>query len=616
MYVVATAGHVDHGKSTLLRALTGTDPDRLAEERRRGLTLDLGFVSTTAPNGRPLAFVDVPGHHRYLATTFAGIATAPAVLLVVSADGGWCAQTSEHLAALDAFGVRRGLLVVTRADLADPTAALEEARTRTAGTGLEDAPAVAVSARTGDGLEELLLRLDALADAHPSAAADAPVRLWIDRAFTVAGAGAVVTGTLTAGTLSVEDEVELAPAGVRAAVRGLQRLGQDVDQVTGPARVAVNLRRVAAAEIRRGHALVAPDRWWRTSTVDVRFHRQPPPDPRTPGAAPRPPAEPLVHCGTATTSARLRPLGADSVRLTLRTPLDLHVGDRLLVRDPGSRLLWGATVWDVAPPRLRGPGAAALRAGDLAAASSPTDAALRIRTSGPLHRRELTAMGFTLEPDDGPQHAPEDTPHVVSAGPYLVDAGHAARLRAALQDQVETYAAAHPADPGLPVPQARRHLALPDAFPLTALTGEGSFGDGLLAREGRIYRAQDAESLPEHVAGALRRLLDALALAPFRALTRRQLEELEVTPQALALLVRRGRLERVGPHHLASGARARATARLGTLPQPFTVGEGARALATSRRVAVPLLETLDAEGVTRRHADGRRSVTGAATDAT
>ncbi|MCO6696786.1 MULTISPECIES: selenocysteine-specific translation elongation factor [Streptomyces] len=605
-FVVATAGHVDHGKSTLLRALTGTDPDRLAEERRRGLTLDLGFVWTTTPGGRRLAFVDVPGHHRYLATTFAGLATAPAVLLVVSADEGWRAQTGEHLAAVEAFGIRSGLLVITRADLADPAAALALAREHTAGTALADAPAVAVSARTGAGLDVLLHRLDALAAAHPAPDPEAPVRLWLDRAFTVAGAGTVVTGTLTAGTLAVDDTLELAPAGTPVAVRGLQSLGHDVERVSGPARVAVNLRRIAADEVRRGHALVTSGRWWRTTAVDVRLDPPAPvADPLSAGAPPagpaaRLPAEPLVHCGTAATGARLRPLGADSARLTLRAPLDLHVGDRLLVRDPGSRLLVGATVLDVAPPALRRRGAAAARARQLVAVTDPADPATRLRATGCELRADLAAMGFaTADPEARPEARSEN----LAAGPFVVDAAHAAWLRAALTAEVDRYAAAHPADPGLPHPRARQRLGLPEALPLAALTG-----DGLVTRQGRIYRAPDAEALPAPVSAALDRLLKALHAAPFRAPTRRELDALGLTAESLALLVRRRHLERVGPHHLAVGALARAEARLGTLPQPFTVGECARALDTSRRVAVPLLEALDAAGVTRRHSDGRRTL--------
>ncbi|UED87817.1 selenocysteine-specific translation elongation factor [Streptomyces profundus] len=591
-FVFATAGHVDHGKSTLLRALTGSDPDRLAEERRRGLTLDLGFVWTTAPSGRTLAFVDVPGHHRYLATAFAGVATAPAVLLVVSADEGWRPQTEEHLLALDAFGVRAGLLVVTRADLADPADALAEARARTAGTGLAEAPALAVSARTGAGLDALRERLDALASAHRAPAPDAPVRLWLDRAFTVAGAGTVVTGTLTAGTLAVGDTLELAPAGTPAVVRGLHSLGQRVARVAGPARVAVNLRGIAATSVRRGHALITPESWWRTDTVDVRLaHRTAPPE-APPRQGPRLPAEPLVHCGTAQTGARLRPLGELAARLTLRVPLDLRVGDRLLVRDPGSRLLLGATVLDVDPPALRRRGSAAERGRRLAQLAEPADTAARLRADGLARRARLTAMGYPLD----------TVPEARTAGPYLLDAGRLEGLRTALGDEVDAYAAAHPADPGLPSTVARRRLALPDDLPLAALAE-----DGLTVRDGRVYRARDAERLPAPVAAALDGLLADLTEAPFRAPTRERLEALGLTADALALLVRRGRLERIGTLHLPSGARARAAARLRALPQPFTVGDAARALATSRRVAVPLLEALDAEGSTHRHPDGRRT---------
>lgn len=598
-YVIATAGHVDHGKSTLLRALTGTDPDRLAEERRRGLTLDLGFVWTTTPGGRRLAFVDVPGHHRYLATTFAGLATSPAALLVVSADEGWRPQTGEHLAALDAFGVESGLLVITRTDLADPAPALAQAREHTAGTGLAGAPAVAVSARTGTGLEELVHRLDGLAgaaSARPTVDPHAPVRLWLDRVFTVDGAGTVVTGTLTTGTLAVDDTLELAPTGNPVAVRGLQCLGEHVPLVTGPARVAVNLRRVSTASVRRGNALVTPGGWWRTSSVDVRFAAHAEPAGRPPGPPPRLPAEPLVHCGTEATSARLRPLGPDTARLALRTPLDLHVGDRLLVRDPGSRLLRGATVLDVAPPALRGRGAAATRARHLGGVGDPTDPTTRLRSTGFAAHAELTAMGF----------APDRTEalDMCTAGPYLLDPRYADRTAAALREQVERHATARPDDPGLPVPQARQLLGLPDDLPLTALSGRE-----LVVREGRIYRTTDAQRLPAPVAAALDRLLAQLGEAPFRAPTRQRLDELGLTSDSLALLVRRGHLERIGPVYLPAGSTNRAVDRLRTLPGAFGPGECARALDTSRRVAVPLLEALDAAGLTRRDADGRRTLT-------
>ncbi|MGP4110791.1 selenocysteine-specific translation elongation factor [Streptomyces sp. 4N509B] len=608
MHVVATAGHVDHGKSTLVRALTGTDPDRLAEERRRGLTIDLGFVWTTPADGEPLAFVDVPGHQRYLATALAGVATAPTVLLVVAADEGWMPQSQEHLQAIDAFGVRSGLLVVTRADLADPAPALAAARERLAGTSLEGVGALAVSARTGAGLDALRGRLAALAAAHPAADPDAPVRLWLDRSFSVAGAGTVVTGTLTAGRLTVGDTLDLAPHGRPAAVRGLQCLGRRVDAVTAPARVAVNLRRVAHTDVRRGDALVTPGGWWRTGLVDVRLTR-PLPDGQ------RLPAEPLVHCGTAVTSARLRRLGPEAARLRLRTPLDLHLGDRLLLRDPGSRLLAGAVVLDVEPPELTRRGAGAERGRRLAAMPAGPDALAVLRDVGLARVDTLRARGVEV-PEGGP-------PGAVVVGDWLLDPDHARRLRRELAAEVAAYARDHPTDPGLPLGVARQRLDLPDAGLVAGLVagpGSAPAGEALTVEElavegGLLYRRAEADRLPPAVAEALARLRSALRATPFRAPSRPQLAAWGLTGQTLALLVRRGELERYGEVHLPAGAAERALARLRAIPRPFTVGEACRALGTSRRVAIPLLEALDRAGATRRDAAGRRTVAGGEGDA-
>src|SRR5262249_36650639 len=209
MQVIATAGHVDHGKSALLRALTGMEPDRWEEERRRGLTIDLGFVWTDGARG-PIAFVDVPGHERFVGNMLAGVGPVPAVLFVVAADEGWMPQSAEHLLALHALDVRHGVLAITKIDVMEPDLAAEEALEQIATTSLGDLPWVAVSARTGDGLPELRKALDALVDRLPDSDAAAPVRLWIDRRFTIKGAGVVVTGTLAAGTVHIGDTLELA----------------------------------------------------------------------------------------------------------------------------------------------------------------------------------------------------------------------------------------------------------------------------------------------------------------------------------------------------------------------------------------------------------------------
>src|SRR5262245_50441058 len=273
MHVVATAGHVDHGKSTLVRALTGMEPDRWAEERRRGMTIDLGFAWTRLPSGAEVAFVDVPGHERFVPNMLAGVGPVPAALLVVAADEGWMPQSTEHLAALRALDVRHGLLVVTRCDLAPPAPALAQARGQLAGTALAEVEAVTVSGASGDGLPALRSALDRLVGTLPAPDPDAPVRLWVDRSFTIKGSGTVVTGTLGAGTLRTGDVLSLGGRSVR--VRGLQALGQPATSVAACARVAVNLRGVDRTAVARGDALLTPDAFHVTDLVDCRVHGDP-----------------------------------------------------------------------------------------------------------------------------------------------------------------------------------------------------------------------------------------------------------------------------------------------------------------------------------------------------
>jgi selenocysteine-specific elongation factor len=228
MQVIATAGHVDHGKSALVRALTGMEPDRWAEERRRGLTIDLGFAWMSLPGGERLAFVDVPGHERFVPNMLAGVGPVPAVLFVVAADGGWMPQSAEHLAAIDAVGIRHGLLAVTRSDLADPGPATRQALAKIAATSLGPVEAVAVSSVTGAGLPELRAALARLAAALPVADAAAPVRLWVDRSFSIRGSGTVITGTLPAGTVRTGQELLLTPSMRPARIRGIESLNEPV----------------------------------------------------------------------------------------------------------------------------------------------------------------------------------------------------------------------------------------------------------------------------------------------------------------------------------------------------------------------------------------------------
>ncbi|MFC5949689.1 GTP-binding protein, partial [Pseudonocardia lutea] len=354
--VIATAGHVDHGKSTLVRALSGMEPDRLAEERRRGLTIDLGFAWTRLGSGTDLAFVDVPGHERFVTTMLAGAGPVPAAMIVVAADEGWMPQSAEHLDALDALGVDRGLLVITRCDLLDPEPALEDAQAALARSSLGELPVVPVCAPRGEGLPELRAALDALVTGLPDPDPAADVRLWVDRAFTIRGAGTVVTGTLGAGTIHVGDELVL--GGRRVGVRGLESLGEPREEVTGVARVAVNLRGLPKEAVGRGDALLTPDAWLTATEIDVRL-RAPgnraavpavPDAPDAPDAPVELPGQLMLHAGSAATGVRVRPLGPRHARLRLDHPLPLRIGDRAVLRDPGRRaVLAGAVVLDVRP---------------------------------------------------------------------------------------------------------------------------------------------------------------------------------------------------------------------------------------------------------------------------
>ena len=343
--MIATAGHVDHGKSTLVRALTGMEPDRWAEERRRGMTIDLGFAWTPLPSGEVVAFVDVPGHERFVPNMLAGVGPVPAALVVVAADEGWMPQSAEHLAVLDALGMRYGVLAVTRSDLADPHPATVQARAELAATSLGDVEAVAVSGATGAGLDALREALDRLVARLPPPDVEAPVRLWVDRSFSIKGSGTVVTGTLGAGSLDTGTELALAATGRLVHVRALQSLGAPVSRATAVARVAVNLRGVERTDVRRGDALVTPGRFQLTDLVDVRLSGDP---------VDRLPTALTLHIGSAAVTAQVRPLGTETARLRLDRPLPLRVGDRALLRDPGRHhVAGGVTVLDVVPPPLQ-----------------------------------------------------------------------------------------------------------------------------------------------------------------------------------------------------------------------------------------------------------------------
>jgi len=600
--VIATAGHVDHGKSALVRALTGMEPDRWAEERRRGLTIDLGFAWTKLPGGERVAFVDVPGHERFVPNMLAGVGPVAAVLFVVAADGGWMPQSAEHLAAIDAVGIRHGLLAVTRSDLADPGPATRQALDRISRTSLGAVPAVAVSAVTGAGLPDLRDALERLVAALPVPDPAAPVRLWVDRSFSIRGSGTVVTGTLPAGTVTTGQELLLTPSLRPARIRGLESMNEPVTSAAGVARVAVNLRGIPAGFPARGMALVEAGRWTLTRVLDVRLPAS--------GAEVTLPPEMTLHIGSARTQARIRTLGSllppgppalsTVVRLTLRDPLPLHVGDRVLLRDPGSAAvtILGATVLDVDPPALARRGAAAAAGRELAAWPDPPLAADLLGRHGFLRAGALAAMGVA----GGPKPV---------AGDWLADPDRWASLGGRLAEAVAAHAKRDPLAIGMAPEAARAALGLPDRMLVEALArglrGRVLLEDGYLRPAGPPDTRGAASSLPPRLAAAVEAVLADLADAPFLAPDAGRLRELGLDPRAIAAAARAGLLLRVTEQVvLAPDAQAEAARILAGLPQPFTTAEARQALGTTRRVAIPLLEYLDRAGITQRLPDDRR----------
>jgi selenocysteine-specific elongation factor len=585
MHVVATAGHVDHGKSALVRALTGTDPDRFVEEQRRGLTIDLGFAWTTLPGAGPVVFVDVPGHVRFISNMLAGVAVIEAGLLCVDAREGWRAQTEEHLQILDLIGLPAGLIAVTKAGLVDAqriAVVRDEVARRTAGTVLADAPVVACDAIDRTGLDELRDRLAEVLSAHPvdPSAHDRP-RLWVDRSFTIAGAGTVVTGGVGHGTFVIGDRVVAVGSKGNAAarVRGIEALGQRVGQAPAMTRAALNLAGVDRRMVRRGDAIVRPDEWHVTAAVEATLtvveavdhevtHR---------GAY-------LAYLGTGEHAIRLVLQGSSdlipgetgTVRLTLGHALPLVPGDRYVLRETGrGEIVGGGEVLDLEPRWGRG------------------------------RSRSRRAPGVT---PGAPAGAGGSARPLVEEGEWVRADELERRLGVAVEPVVEGWVVA-PA-----TLQAARTVLLERL--------EGARPVGLdVARLGEHDRAilvqLEREQLVRIVAGYAvgPDWEDELARHPLL----QQLEEhlftppapttTQAPPEVLRALVRRGHVMVKDGIYFAARARSAAATTLAELtrerPDGFTVSEAREALGTTRKWAVPLLQLLDESGITVRHGDRR-----------
>ncbi|MGO2377128.1 MAG: selenocysteine-specific translation elongation factor [Brevibacterium aurantiacum] len=602
MYVVATAGHVDHGKSTLVSALTGMEPDRWAEEKKRGLTIDLGFAWTTLPSGRELAFVDVPGHEKFLANMLAGVGPAPIVCLVVAADKGWQAQSSDHRDAITALGITRGLVVITRADIApEALAATEaEARVQLQGTPLANAPVVTVSATSGEGLEELVATLDAVTADTPAPDPGARLRLWVDRAFTIKGAGTVVTGTLTAGTLRTGDRLRLVGETSTEAtgVRGLQSRNSAAGVVVPSARVAVNLRDVGADVIHRGDALITDDAWPVVEVIDVRRTMGQPLDEGAHGL--------MLHIGTAAVPVHMRPFDGDHARLTLDRGLPLQVTDRIVLRSPGSRNVFaGVVVLDVDPPELVRRGAGSRRARELADRPETGDILAEVARRGAVERARLLRFGLSV-----PEVLPDDVAD--ASGGWLIHRPTLEHWVEAARTIVKVKLAAEPLAAGVPEKALAEELRRVDP-PLPGETDRELVAAiasraGLETVKGMVRppgHSADLGSAEAGVAEVERRL----AANPFAAPEADDLRELRLGVRELAVAESAGRLLRLGDGVVVSPRTpAQAMRLLAGLDQPFTTSAARQALGTTRRVVIPLLEYLDGRGWTRRIDNTSREV--------
>ncbi len=659
MHVIGTAGHVDHGKSTLVHALTGIDPDRLREEKEREMTIDLGFAWLTLPNGEAVGIVDVPGHRDFIENMLAGVGGIDAVLFVVAADEGVMPQTREHLSILDLLGISTGIVALTKLDLAESEEWVElvaaDVSETLGGTVLEEAPIIPVSARTGQGLGELTSALqDMLAQVEPRPDRGRP-RLPIDRVFTISGFGTVVTGTLNDGCFDVGQEVEVLPRGTKARVRGLQTHKQKVERAMPGSRVAMNLSGISKADLKRGDVVTTPG--WLHPTVLVDVYLRYLPDTLRPGSGQALRAgsgqalragsgqaqRPLRHntqlkffSGAAETMARMRLLGQDSLppgqsgwaQLRLQEPVPLVKGDRFIVRVPSPpATVGGGIVVDPHPGRKhRRFRPEVITRLETLAQGSPAEILLQaLERRGPTPIRDL--LSATNLGETGPEalrqlldegqalllsleasiQYPISSIQPASSNQILASRAWWSAITARLSRSLSTYHQKFPLRVGMGREALRSGLKL-DAKCFNAALARAA-AEGLVVDEGAIVQ------LPSHAVRLnpeQQRQVDAL-LTHFRRQpysTPSVKESVDaVGEEVLGVLIDRGELVQVssGVLFLPSTYEemvARVHAHI-EREKSITLAQARDMLGTSRKYAQALLEHLDETGVTKRVGDER-----------
>ena len=618
MYVIGTAGHVDHGKSTLVKAMTDIDPDRFPEEKAREMTIDLGFAWMTLPSGRDVSIVDVPGHERFIKNMLAGVGAIDLALLIVAADESVMPQTREHLAILDILQITRGLVVITKTDLVDEELielVKAEVEDTLRGTSFEGCPMIGVSAYTGEGINDLKSNIDIILDETDVRKDLGRPRLPIDRCFTISGFGTVVTGTLIDGTLTVGQEIELAGSGQRARVRGLQSHKTKVDATDPGVRLAVNLSGLSKNEVERGEILTIPGWLKPTRRLDARLRMV------------KNATHPLkhnqgvtFHLFTSEASARIRLLDANGlvagqegwVQILLEEPLPVVKGDFFVIRS-SEDTLGGGQIVDPNPRRRyrrfdddvvermmtldQGSGEDIIIS--VAEQWGPCDLTALSQRSN-LSREEVSYRVAELT-EDG---------HLISLGDFSNDGDAVvysaqgwAVIRSKITSALQLYHTQYPLRQGVPTQEIRSRLDLSQPVYQRALVK--------LVEEGVVVDERQSLRLPDHEISLTPKMdqeaseyLDSLRKNPYSPPS-----DQKINPELLGVLVDQDKVVRVGEGVIFDAVVYREMT--GRIVQHLkdhgniTVAEARTMFNTSRKYILPLLEHMDQQQITRRTGDER-----------
>lgn len=582
MPLIGTAGHVDHGKSTLIRRITGRDPDRWAEEKNRGLTIDLGFAWTTLSNGTEVSFVDVPGHERFLKNMLAGIEAIDLALFVVAADEGWMPQSEEHLAVLDLLEVSLGVVALTKADLVDEEMlglVGDEVRTQLAGTTLGHARVIPVSSVNGTGIDDVMTEITKILT-EVGDVLDGRPRLWVDRSFTATGAGTIVTGSLLDGRLATGDEVEVYPSGKKGRIRAIQSHETPTELATPGRRVALNLAGIDSSDIARGDMVGLRGHWEISNRLLVRLDLA-----RYHEALSRRGAY-QAHIGSLACDARITGLEGEHAVLTLSRAVPAATGDRFIMRDTGRRLVVaGGRVLDPDPGSARKAIQSARRIDPGGPVEDIAQALLEVRGMESIDRLAAHSRG------GAPRDAHTIGETVVSRARVSALSDHAVRL-------VDAEHNLHPMRVGMPIATLAERLGTG-----RDVTGFVVSEDNRLEQVGPDVRRTGFEVVLDRQAEAAwqaaRSILESGLDVP-------SVSEIGLDQELVHLKVRERSLIRVSSEFVFLPAQIdRIKEILGGLQPEFTVADFRDAAGLTRRYAVPILEWADREGLTVRRGDLR-----------